>query len=333
MKQNEFIDELMSYLSGLSDAEKREIILDYEEYFREGRANGRTDAEIANGLGSPFDLAQDTLEKHSIAIVPTTLPYGFETEERSGNRWFKHAWHLFKKSPIVFIVIAVLFGLYLYQVEGSAYYVIHENLANSVVTSLIIIFAFQCEHKKSIFEFDQHKNNFILLLNIICASLLWLILVVAEEYMASLIGGREFGLDLYSGEKSWAEQVFSFVFYCVAIMLCFMVSALIIINKVRFDIAYKISFRAGLLYWKQIICSMLIAFGWLLLVFIVIIIFLNVGASATNLSIEMEKIMGEGFFMTTLLMIIMSPMFLLNYTAWAAVFRDGSMKNTVNQIN
>lgn len=62
MTRKEFLTALNQYLVTLSAEEKADIISDYEEHFRVGLENGKTEAEIAAALGSPYDVAAQFLD-------------------------------------------------------------------------------------------------------------------------------------------------------------------------------------------------------------------------------------------------------------------------------
>lgn len=62
MTRKEFLTALDQYLVTLSAEEKADIISDYEEHFRVGLENGKTEAEIAATLGSPYDVASQFLD-------------------------------------------------------------------------------------------------------------------------------------------------------------------------------------------------------------------------------------------------------------------------------
>ena len=67
MNQQEFIRQLQDALARLPQQEKQEIIADYQEYFRDGLAAGRSEADIAAGLGDPQQLARELMARHHIA--------------------------------------------------------------------------------------------------------------------------------------------------------------------------------------------------------------------------------------------------------------------------
>ena len=62
MTRKEFLTALNQYLVTLSPEEKADIISDYEEHFRVGLENGKTEEEIAAALGSPYDAASQFLD-------------------------------------------------------------------------------------------------------------------------------------------------------------------------------------------------------------------------------------------------------------------------------
>jgi uncharacterized membrane protein len=54
-----FLRNLRAGLSGLPPREVEEIIADYAAHFAEGRASGRSEADVAAGLGDPARLARE----------------------------------------------------------------------------------------------------------------------------------------------------------------------------------------------------------------------------------------------------------------------------------
>ena len=58
MNKMDFLNELYYYLGPLPKAEKEEIIADFREHFREGALAGKTDEQICNELGTPFECAK-----------------------------------------------------------------------------------------------------------------------------------------------------------------------------------------------------------------------------------------------------------------------------------
>ncbi len=57
MNKKEFIKKLSSYLAGIAEEDRKDVISDFEEHFKEGLAEGRTEEDIAGSLGDPRSLA------------------------------------------------------------------------------------------------------------------------------------------------------------------------------------------------------------------------------------------------------------------------------------
>lgn len=57
MNKEDFLKELERHLEGFSEEEKKEILYDYEEHFRIGFDNGKTEAELIEELGDPLSIA------------------------------------------------------------------------------------------------------------------------------------------------------------------------------------------------------------------------------------------------------------------------------------
>ncbi len=53
MNRDQFLAQLRKALGRTSEAEKREILADYEEHFRVGIAEGRSEEDLAKALGNP----------------------------------------------------------------------------------------------------------------------------------------------------------------------------------------------------------------------------------------------------------------------------------------
>lgn len=53
MNREKFLSELKAALGRMSEEERREVIYDYEEHFRMGTADGKTEEQIAQSLGNP----------------------------------------------------------------------------------------------------------------------------------------------------------------------------------------------------------------------------------------------------------------------------------------
>lgn len=58
MSKYEFLNTLEGSLRGIPYEDKRDIMYDYEEHFRIGNENGKTEHEIATSLGDPKTIAK-----------------------------------------------------------------------------------------------------------------------------------------------------------------------------------------------------------------------------------------------------------------------------------
>lgn len=61
MKKEEFMREFKKALDKMSEAERADILYDYEEHFMIGKENGKTEEEICLELGSPKEIANNYL--------------------------------------------------------------------------------------------------------------------------------------------------------------------------------------------------------------------------------------------------------------------------------
>jgi uncharacterized membrane protein len=61
MKKEEFLAELKRALGRLPEAEKNEILADYEEHYRMGLSCGRTEEQVSDALGNPRILGKSFL--------------------------------------------------------------------------------------------------------------------------------------------------------------------------------------------------------------------------------------------------------------------------------
>lgn len=66
MTRVEFIRELDSLLTSLPDKERLDILADYTEHFLIGIDNGKSEHEIAEGLGSPKMIAKEIIAGYHI---------------------------------------------------------------------------------------------------------------------------------------------------------------------------------------------------------------------------------------------------------------------------
>ena len=81
MCRHEFMAHLYNALKNLSPQEREDILNDYEEHFRIGLEMGKSEAEIADSLGSPEELAASFTEDAGVPlpkkeILPGPEDYG-----------------------------------------------------------------------------------------------------------------------------------------------------------------------------------------------------------------------------------------------------------------
>ncbi len=64
MTRSEFIKELDFLLQELPDKKRLDLLSDYTQHFLKGMQNGKTEAEIAESLGSPEAIAREILARY-----------------------------------------------------------------------------------------------------------------------------------------------------------------------------------------------------------------------------------------------------------------------------
>lgn len=69
MKQKTFMDKLKKELSSLPKKEEKDILLDYEEYFSEGKRRKRSEEDIAKNLGDPKKIGKSLCAEYHIKIA------------------------------------------------------------------------------------------------------------------------------------------------------------------------------------------------------------------------------------------------------------------------
>ncbi|WP_430786882.1 HAAS signaling domain-containing protein [Virgibacillus flavescens] len=76
MNSKQFINELESALKGLPDAERQDILRDFQEHFTMGLAEGKTEEQIASSLGSPQHIAKELRATHHVEKMEATASTG-----------------------------------------------------------------------------------------------------------------------------------------------------------------------------------------------------------------------------------------------------------------
>lgn len=69
MNKNEFLTTLEKSLVSVSPDDKREILYDYEEHFRIGEENGRSEEDLVKELGDPKSIAKQYKVNQSIDLA------------------------------------------------------------------------------------------------------------------------------------------------------------------------------------------------------------------------------------------------------------------------
>ena len=104
MTKQEFLQRLEAHLRPLDDAERAEILSDFEEHFAAGAESGKTEEEICAELGNPYTCAQAYLQTDAPAArtqAPAqpvfTAPIVAKAEkpaEKEG-KWQRTLWAVF----------------------------------------------------------------------------------------------------------------------------------------------------------------------------------------------------------------------------------------------
>jgi len=77
MTKDQYLQELEVVLKGLPVTERREIIADYEEHFQMAYEDGKSDAEIIEGLGNPKSLAKELTAGYYIEQAQNNVSFPF----------------------------------------------------------------------------------------------------------------------------------------------------------------------------------------------------------------------------------------------------------------
>lgn len=76
MNNKQFMNELESSLKGLPDDERQDILRDFQEHFNIGLADGKTEEQIAESLGSPQQIAKELRASYHVEKMETTASTG-----------------------------------------------------------------------------------------------------------------------------------------------------------------------------------------------------------------------------------------------------------------
>ena len=144
MNKVDFLNELYYYLSPLKKEERGEILEDFRAHFIEGEAAGKTQEQICQELGSPFECAKqyvgDAIEENRIK----------PQEKKKPNKTFwtlAFFWNIvqaFFSVPItfgLFLVAAIMIVAYCFIVPaiGSIAFLVFAIASTSTVLCLGVI--------------------------------------------------------------------------------------------------------------------------------------------------------------------------------------------------
>jgi len=110
MTEQQFLQDLDRYLRPVKEEDRREIMQDYVDHFAFALAEGKTEGEVADSLGSPKQLAREILADYRIVKMETT---------RSMGDTFRAVWSviglgflnlLLVLSPLIVLVALVFSG-------------------------------------------------------------------------------------------------------------------------------------------------------------------------------------------------------------------------------
>ncbi|MGN8647177.1 DUF1700 domain-containing protein [Gracilibacillus sp. HCP3S3_G5_1] len=76
MNKKEFLNSLDARLNKLSYEERQEILQDFSEHFEMGKAEGKTEEDIAHSLGSPSQIAKEILASYYVERVESSSSPG-----------------------------------------------------------------------------------------------------------------------------------------------------------------------------------------------------------------------------------------------------------------
>ena len=124
MKKREYLDLLGGQLSGLPYGDVKEIVDEIDAHFESGMADGKTEDEISDGLGSPIELAKAYLDDE-----PQKLPAVLRKEEvngpSKGARVFVVLFSIFVGAPITLCWSALDCWLVECAVKGLIFSLLH----------------------------------------------------------------------------------------------------------------------------------------------------------------------------------------------------------------
>ena len=140
MKKIDFLNELYSYLSPLPKNERTEILEDFRAHFREAEATGKSEEQICQELGTPFECAKQYVGD---AMMQNRIT---ETPKKKNNKTF---WTVALIWNIIQTVISIplTFGLFVAAAVMIVIYCFTVPILNSVA---FLVFAISNAQKISV---------------------------------------------------------------------------------------------------------------------------------------------------------------------------------------
>ena len=123
MSKKEYLDLLRYYLRKLPDNVVEDIIADYEEHFRIGMAEGKSEGIISAELGSPIEIARDFKASE----------YSFDREEQANASP--------KKTSVGEVILWILFIVILGPFALAAIIVVASIVFAALASFLAVIFS------------------------------------------------------------------------------------------------------------------------------------------------------------------------------------------------
>ncbi|EIA6623237.1 DUF1700 domain-containing protein [Listeria monocytogenes] len=85
MNKQDFLNELNQRLELLDPKERRELLSDYQEHFRNGIEAGKSEEQIVFDLGSPEEIAADIISERGIREEPAEMDYYYYVPRKNQN--------------------------------------------------------------------------------------------------------------------------------------------------------------------------------------------------------------------------------------------------------
>ncbi|MDK6805745.1 DUF1700 domain-containing protein [Aerococcus sp. UMB7834] len=111
MRQEEFLDLLTYYLRRLPDSVIADIRQDYLEHYEMGLAQGKSEEEISQELGSPREIAVDYLDNERVFIDEEGALALNEEKRPRKLHWFWKLVLFLAALPFILAFLSVVFSL------------------------------------------------------------------------------------------------------------------------------------------------------------------------------------------------------------------------------